>query len=475
MNFSELEQIMSARGVTSLADIARALDTTPQAVSNWKSRNKVPFHVIPKLESNISHRLKNKTQLNQNYYKYTEGNNTIAVSEILLLLARQIKTIFIVSFSFVFFTFLYIQFIDEEELLYISSAKVLLEQNNSNSGLTGIASQFGVNIASNSMASDLGSLSLLPDLITSRTFANQILKKEFFTKKYGTKLSLLSILTHGNLEANIGEDTLFYRAMISFQQMVSFETEGAFTILKCETFEPNFSKELGEVVIDELEKLNLLYRNRGISDKRDFIIKRISAVELDLENSEDNLKSFRERNQQVNSPSLLLEQERLIRELDIQKGIYLTLKQQLEMNKIEEVQKASIIQVLDYPNLPLDPSNQKNKIKILLISIFIGFSSGILISLIREYIEHSHPNTRRQLRSGKNLVFKKIKTLYTDSRIAGIMSIFLLIGLPFFLSHQSLEPKFFGRYSTQAILINLFYILFLIILLFLYRTNRKIK
>ena len=205
MNFSELEQIMSARGVTSLADIARALDTTPQAVSNWKSRNKVPFHVIPKLESNISHRLKNKTQLNQNYYKYTEGNNTIAVSEILLLLARQIKTIFIVSFSFVFFTFLYIQFIDEEELLYISSAKVLLEQNNSNSGLTGIASQFGVNIASNSMASDLGSLSLLPDLITSRTFANQILKKEFFTKKYGTKLSLLSILTHGNLEANIGE------------------------------------------------------------------------------------------------------------------------------------------------------------------------------------------------------------------------------------------------------------------------------
>ena len=235
----------------------------------------------------------------------------------------------------------------------------------------------------------------------------------------------------------------------------------------------NFSKELGEVVIDELEKLNLLYRNRGISDKRDFIIKRIAAVELDLENSEDNLKSFRERNQQVNSPSLLLEQERLMRELDIQKGIYLTLKQQLEMNKIEEVQKASIIQVLDYPNLPLDPSNQKNKIKILLISIFIGFSSGILISLIREYIEHSHPNTRRQLRSGKNLVFKKIKTLYTDSRIAGIMSIFLLIGLPFFLSHQSLEPKFFGRYSTQAILINLFYILLLIRLLFLYRNNKK--
>jgi len=467
MNFSELETLMSSRGVTTLAEIARALNTTPQAVSNWKARGQVPYHIVAKLES-ISGQNVNKKQ-------FDEVHSTITLSEILFIIARQIKTIFIVSFSFVFFTFLYIQFIDEEELLYISSAKILLEQNDSNAGVAGLASQFGVNIASTAMANDLGNLSLLPDLITSRTFANQILKKEFFTKKFGTKLSLLSILTHGTSDPKIGEDTLFYRAMVSFQQMVSFEAEGPFSVLKCESFEPNFSKELGEVVISELEKLNLIYRNRGISDKREFIIKRIAAVELDLENSEDNLKSFRERNQQVTSPSLLLEQERLMRELDIQKGIYLTLKQQLEMNKIEEVQKASIIQVLDYPNLPLDPDNQKNKIYILFISVVLGLSSGILISLIREYIEHSHPDTRRQLRRGKNLVFKKIKTLYTDRRVAGIISVLLIIGLPFFLLHQSLEPRFFGRYSTKAIFINLFYILFLIRLLFLYRANRKIK
>ena len=36
MKFFELEQIMSEFGVTTLADIARSLNTTPQAVSNWK-------------------------------------------------------------------------------------------------------------------------------------------------------------------------------------------------------------------------------------------------------------------------------------------------------------------------------------------------------------------------------------------------------------------------------------------------------
>ena len=44
MNFSELESLMSTRGVTTLADIARALNTTPQAVSNWKSRNQTHPH-----------------------------------------------------------------------------------------------------------------------------------------------------------------------------------------------------------------------------------------------------------------------------------------------------------------------------------------------------------------------------------------------------------------------------------------------
>ena len=42
MNFNEFENRMSQLGYTTLAEIARALDTTPQAVSNWKSRMSFP-------------------------------------------------------------------------------------------------------------------------------------------------------------------------------------------------------------------------------------------------------------------------------------------------------------------------------------------------------------------------------------------------------------------------------------------------
>ena len=55
MTFFELEQIMHSMGVTSLAEIARTLETTPQAVSNWKARNKIPYHIVAKLEINNNH------------------------------------------------------------------------------------------------------------------------------------------------------------------------------------------------------------------------------------------------------------------------------------------------------------------------------------------------------------------------------------------------------------------------------------
>ena len=57
------------------------------------------------------------------------------------------------------------------------------------------------------------------------------------------------------------------------------------------------------------------------------------------------------------SPSLQLENERLTREVEIQKGIFITSKQQLELAKIEEIQETSIVQVLDKPQIALSPNN----------------------------------------------------------------------------------------------------------------------
>ena len=77
---------------------------------------------------------------------------------------------------------------------------------------------------------------------------------------------------------------------------------------------------------------------------------------------EETLKDFRDRNRRIqNSPALLLEQERLGREVAVLIGVFTTLKQQFETTKIEEVQKSDYVIVLDHPEAPLSYSKPNKK------------------------------------------------------------------------------------------------------------------
>ena len=161
-------------------------------------------------------------------------------------------------------------------------------------------------------------------------------------------------------------------------------------------------------------------------------------------------------------------------DMEVQKGIYLTLKQQLELAKIEEVQEASIIQILDKPQVPLGPSNIKLKINVILAGLF-GVGLGILLGLIRSYLNSSDMDERKKLRRVKHFFKKKTKGIILDRRVSGIVTFLLLIGLPFYLMHESKNPVFFGMYSAKLMLVNTVYILVILLSLGLYIYNSKKK
>lgn len=252
------------------------------------------------------------------------------------------------------------------------------------------------------------------------------------------------------------------------------DPESTFSVIKVTASEPVFAKQLAEVALAELEALNRFYKSQTVNEKISFISNRIASVENDLEISETRLKEFKERNRQISSPALQLEQERLVRDLEIQKGIYLTLKQQLELSKIEEVQEASIVQVLDKPQVPLIPSNKKLKLNVIVAGI-LGIGLGITIGFIRAYVDNSDMDERKKLRRVKHLFKKKIKDIFQDRRISGIVSGLMLIGLPLFLGYESKNPVFFGMYSAKLMLVNTVYVFVLLssITLFIYLTKRS--
>jgi len=397
-------------------------------------------------------------------------------------MAEQLKVILLVPFITVFLTFTYVQFIQKPQ--YVSSATILFPGNKDSGlgGLAGLASQFGVNVPSGSQA-DLSSPSLFPQLLRSRTFAEKILEKEFFSEQYNKNLSLLAILTIGDKTIQKDKDILISQAIIKFNRMVGMNriqnSTGGFEVISALTVtapEQLLSKQLAEVVLTELEALHRSFKSQALSEKITFINHRIATVKDDLEFSEQKFKKFSEQNRQISSPALQLDMDRLTREVEIQKAIFLTLKQQSELAKIEKVQVTSIVQVLDKPQIPLSPSN-KNIVNSVFIACISGLLFGILLGFFRGYVNNSDKDERKKLRRMRNFIKKKSKDIILDRRILAIISVMLFFGLPYYLGHESKNAVFFDRYSPSFMIINTVYILILVIAvgLFIYLSLKKEK
>ena len=151
-------------------------------------------------------------------------------------------------------------------------------------------------------------------------------------------------------------------------------------------FEANFVKDLANAVIDELDKIQKRFKLTSIKGKRLFIEQRTKEILSDLTKAEEDLRSFSEKNRKImSSPSLMLEQQRLIREVEVQIAVYISMKQELEYVQIEEVENSSKMVILDKPDIPISRISPR-RTKTVLISIFFGFIIGCALVILDDWI-----------------------------------------------------------------------------------------
>ena len=327
-------------------------------------------------------------------YYYEE--DTISLSDILLVLAKQLKLLVITPLVLGFLTALYVLFISQP--VYVSSAKIMSSGGGGGtSQLQGLAAQFGVAVPSSGGESAQW---VYPDLIKSRTLARVMLDRKFDTMEYGPQKSLLQILTYGDEEPEMSRDTLEIFGVESFIGMVEVDQDKMSSIytLTINAFEPQFAADVCATLIEELDTHQRTYKTAKVKETRLFIEGRIVDVQKELEDAEEDLKDFVNRNRQIQgSPALLLEQQRLSREASVLTGVFTTLKQQLEMTKIDEVKESALVQILDPPEAPLFRSKPKRKLAVLL-SLILGFGLAVVIAFVREYASNSDDEEKGKLR-----------------------------------------------------------------------------
>jgi uncharacterized protein involved in exopolysaccharide biosynthesis len=148
-----------------------------------------------------------------------------------------------------------------------------------------------------------------------------------------------------------------------------------------ETTEPQLSADIVNKVTSELDRFMRTKRATNASEQRKWIEGRLVEVKGDLEKSESMLKEFREKNRRViDSPQLLLDQERLAREVQINSTLYIELKKQYELAKIEEIKNIPIINVMDAarPAVKKDRPRRAN----IVITFFLISACGSLLYVI---------------------------------------------------------------------------------------------
>lgn len=490
MKFSELIDIMSSNGVSSLADIARELKVSPQSVSNWKARDRVPYKVVLDVHQRFNAGTNGQpisTDEDSHGQEASAGQpspkrvkrgelppfllkeeSDFSLAEFLMPVAENLR--FIIKSSIVmasvglviFLVSTLLSFINQQEPeeIYVTTTKIVipggisLPGGGGGGGTSGILGQLGINIPGTeggggaSPTSTLTSPALYPAFLETRSFAKRLLGRRFATEKYG-KQTLLEISLREKEEKlnkqglfpwqgpeqpivfdrSQGLDTLVMQHMsalsdaISGTGMIQFSQEGPFQIITTRAIEPQLAVEIAYVVLDELQAFTEHFTRVDLNKTQTFIEQRLEVVEDEYEMLEDEMKVFRETNRQISSPALQLQQERLTRDLQIYKGIYTTLYQNLEQVKIQkEYEMTPTIQILDYPIAPLgatviwEGSTTQNPVFILLLAL-AGFGFGVVVSLAKGFFLTVEENEKRRLRDVKKEAESTLKSILQSVRI----------------------------------------------------------
>jgi uncharacterized protein involved in exopolysaccharide biosynthesis len=257
---------------------------------------------------------------------------------------------------------------------YYKSSAVILPQTDEGglaalASLSGLASAAGINVGQVTIEE------LFPDIISSESVLKDVLYAKYATKKFAHPVDLITYWDiEGTDSAEIYELAL---KRLRKELDVSQDRKTDVVTVSILTKEPQLSADIVNNVTAGLDLFLRTKKKTNASEQREWIETRLAEVNADLAKSEDALKNFREENRQVgDSPALLLEQTRLMRNVDINTTLFTTLKQQYELARIEEVKNIPIVNIMDAAR----PAGKKDKPRrsIIVISVFLISIIGTL-------------------------------------------------------------------------------------------------
>ena len=225
-------------------------------------------------------------------------------------------------------------------------------------------------------------------LLKSSPFLERIAYKKFFSKELGEEVDLIS---YYQIEAD-NETERLIKATIVIGGGLELSTARTTKVvsLSYSSGEPELSAAIVNAFLEELITYNQDIRDTKAKQNREFIEDRLEENRKLLKKAEAELADFTSKNKKIVTSDLEIELDRLKRNVKVQEEVYVMLKKQLELAKIEEQEKKLVIEILEKASTPLYKSSPKTKRSVILA----GFVSVFLFSglaFVLEYISKMNP------------------------------------------------------------------------------------
>jgi uncharacterized protein involved in exopolysaccharide biosynthesis len=303
------------------------------------------------------------------------------LQEILVPIWANRKRILVISFAAALVT-LGINFL--LPVYYKSTATLLPETQKDKLSALGqfadIASLAGVNVPGSEIAR------LYPTIVISETILRNVILKKYKTHAFADSVNLIEYFeyTDETPEKNMAKMLNKLKGLLA----ASYDNKTSVVTLSLEMPEPEFAATVLNAVIAELDGFMRSKRVTNAGEQVKWIAVRIKEVEAEMKAAEEKLKDFRERNRRIaDSPQLLMEEGRLARDVQVKGTVYIELKKQYELAKLEEIKNITIVNVLDPGRAPVKKERPKRGMN---AGIMFLFCLAIVSSyyVYNEYYSH---------------------------------------------------------------------------------------
>ncbi|MAV64985.1 MAG: hypothetical protein CMG00_07325 [Candidatus Marinimicrobia bacterium] len=268
-------------------------------------------------------------------------------------------------------------------------------------GLQGLVSQYGVDINLSNFDNDKPSF-YIPDIVNSRVLKKSVIENQWKTNEHDSidlisywgindsnKFSFTKLF---NLKSNDGFFDLESKFMdlaidkLSDQMLVK-EQQSGLIVITILMEEPQLAADISNYIAEYIKE----YISESVilhtSEHRKFIEQRLRDSKKELSESEEELKNFSEKHPfAIDSPELQLLRGRLMRNMEVNQQVYITLRQQYEMAKINELNKIPVIAILDSGE-PAYDQQKPQRLLIVILSIFMSFIFSCIILIIKKEIQ----------------------------------------------------------------------------------------